>query len=180
MEKEKIIYFLTLRIQKGQEVKIDLSQMSIMNGYVPTTLEDIDNVTLNFTKDELLKEIDKENLAGVYINGSLCITDSANHRPLPVLTKDYVNDFNIFNYVSVNINNKNLMSNLNNKCQNLIATEEEKEKFKNAIHEANINAIFEGIKALSYEAKRELVCYVIDNISKKQVKGKERKLDKAA
>lgn len=180
MEKENIIYFLTLRIQKGQETRIDLSQMRVSQGFNPISLEDLDAFTLNFTKDELLKEIDNDNLAGEYINGTLCITDNQNHRPLPVLTKDYVGDFNIFNYITVNIHNKNLMSNLNNKYQNLMMNDIVKEKFKNAIHEENIDGIFEGIRELEYIHQRELVCYIIDSLSKKQDQGKERKLDKAA
>ena len=73
-------YFLTLRHQKGNEVKIDISLLEVAKGFYPRTLEEIDNFTLNFTKKELLQEIEKANIAGDFIDGLLCITDNHNHN----------------------------------------------------------------------------------------------------
>ena len=158
--KEK--YFLTLRLQKGNEVKIDISLLEIAKGYFPKTLEEIDNFTLNFTQEELIKEIDKANIADNYLEGLLCITDNAKHI-LPVLTKDYVQNFNIYNYLMANISNKTLMNNLINKYQNY-GSEADTQNFKKMLKVQNVDESYKLINKLAYFKRRKLLCYLIENV----------------
>ena len=151
-------YFLTLRYQKGNEVIIDISLLEVAKGFYPRTLEEIDDFTLNFTEEEILKEIEKANIAGDFLDGLLCITDNHKHKPLPVLTKDYVNNFNIYNYLKENINNKILMNKLVNKYQNY----SEDKDFKEAIKMQNVNEAFTLINKLPYFKRRKLLCYLIE------------------
>ncbi len=159
MQEEK--YFLTLRIQKGQEAKIDISSLAKAKGFFSTNLEEIDNFTLNFTYDELIEEIDEANIADAYLEGTLCITDNQNHRPLKVLTKDYVQNFNLYTFINDHLNDKKIMNNIVNKFHNFskMATYEE---FKKAINEGNIKVIFELLNDLDYLNRRKLLCYLID------------------
>lgn len=161
MEKEK--YFLTLRIQKGQEARIDISLLDIAKGYYPQSLKEIDIFTLNLTKNELLKEIDKANIADKYLEGDLCITSTKNIKPMPVLTKDYVNNFNIYNYLLENITNKKLMNNLINKFQNYENNENIIMNLKNNINNGNAIETFKIINNLDYIYQRKLLCYLIKN-----------------
>ena len=156
-------YFLTLRVQKGREAKIDLSLLEGARGFNSTDLRIIDQFTLNFTYNELMQEIIKANIADAYLTGELCITDNQNHRPLKVLTKDYVKDFNIFKYINENINNKKIMNNIVNKFHNY-SEEKMYNTFKTAVKEENRDVIFTLLNNLEYLDLRKLLCYLIETV----------------
>ena len=70
-------YFLSLEKRPGDTKFIDISKLSISHGFYPTTLQEIDSFTMNFTILELKNALKEDNLIEEdYINGKLIIQDN--------------------------------------------------------------------------------------------------------
>lgn len=173
-------YFLTLQLQKGKKVYIDIASLTIAQNFKPISLEDIDAFTISFTKEEILKAIAEANIADGYLEGNLCIIclEDKKEHVLPVLTKDIGGNFKIEQYLSNNINNKNLMNDFRNKFNNVVLDELSKQQLKAAFKELNLTRIYELFYQLPYINRRELIFYLINNLEKENKKYPELKLDK--
>ncbi len=176
---EELKYFLALQLIKGQEVLIDISVLDIAHLFNPRNLEEIDAFTLNFTKEEIINSIDRANIADGYLNGNLCIVLVRNKKVIDtkeVLTKDFVNNFELGQYLYSIINNKNLLSNFANKYNSYNIDIENKQLMITACKQRDIEQIYILFNKLDYINKREFLIYIINNTKKKN---KELKLDKA-
>ena len=177
---ETFKFCLALQLIKGQEVLIDISVLDIARLFNPRNLEEIDAFTLNFTKEEIINSIDRANIADGYLNGHLCVALVRGKKVIDIkeaLTKDFVNNFNLAQYLTSIINNKNLLSNFANKYNSYNVGVEDKKLMINACKETNIDEIYRLFNNLNYFSKREFLIYLINNINKQ--KDKELKLDKS-
>ncbi|MEG1506970.1 MAG: hypothetical protein RR478_05700, partial [Bacilli bacterium] len=158
-------------------IYIDISKLSISNGYLPVTLGEIDSFTMCFTKEEIMNAIIDANIAkDKYLNGKLCITDNQKHNPIDVITKDFLNEFNINLFLKENIKNKNLMNNIVNKLVSLISDTNLITSFKIFIKNEDITGIENIIFSIPYLTERKLFIYLIEMNNKILKSKKEREL----
>ncbi len=173
-------HFLALQTLPGKNVYIDISLLDLAGGYFPNTLEEIDAFTAYFSHEEIIKAIQRANLADQeFLNGTLCIVDNQKHKPLKVITKDYLDGFNFEQYLFLNLNDKNFTNLLINKATSLME-DNVKALFREKVKTEDLAAILEMINTIPYLKRRKLLVYLIDHYRQNKEKGQELKLDKAA
>lgn len=176
-------YCLALMLPKGRIALINIADLDISNHYLPQSLEEIDAFTMHFTEKEIKEAIKKANTASGFIDGTLCLVDVFYKKniPMQVLTKDFLNDFNIGQYIMSILPNKNLLNNFVNKYIALTNNEELKILIKEAVKEQDVTKIIDLFNKLEYLAKRELIAYlIVHKIEQNKKENPKLKLDKAA
>ena len=157
-------YSLALQKQKGNEVLINTLDLDIAKGFFSTDIEQIDAFTLNFTKEEIIASIERANIADGYLEGELIIQSLENKKDIKVaMTKDFVKDFEIGNYLYMIKDNKNLLSNFANKYMSIVNDENLKNRMKDALKN-NIEEMYKLFEELPYINKREFIVYLINSI----------------
>lgn len=177
-------FFLALQRRPGDSIFIDISKLSIAEGYIPHSLMEIDSFTIHFTVDEIKKSIKEANIAEAeYEEGSLVIQDSGKHKPLKVLDKSYVDEFNLDIFLKEHLGNKELMNNISYKFGNIVQNEQISEQFKVGVKTNNIEILLNIIFNIDYLLQRKFMIYLINiyhnKKDKKDIK-QELKRDKAA
>ena len=184
MEKiEEQRHFLALLRRPGDYVFIDTSKLDIAYGNYYLFLQDIDAFTLRFTKDEIMASIRRANIADEsYINGKLVIQDNQKHNPLPVIDKDFYNDFNIEEYLKSKISDKNKLNTIINKFAAIIKDDAMSKDFKDYLKSGNVDIAMNILFNSPYLLQRKFIVYLIEEYNKEKELEQEVELirDKAA
>ena len=162
-------HFLALQAMPGDYNYIDISKLSISNYYMPQTLADIDSFTMCFTTEEIMSAIEDANIVeDKYLSGALCIADNQKHNPIKVITKDFLNDFDLGKFLRDNSEDKNLMNTILNKLSALVSDEQLKAQFRIATRISDINKMLVIIYNLPYLTQRKFMIYCIEKNNEKK------------
>ena len=175
-------HFLAFLRRPGDYVFIDTSKLDICGNYL-ISLENIDDFTMKYTKEEIIASIKRANIADdTYLNGVLVIQDNQKHNPLPVIDKDFYGDFNVYSYLKEKIDDKNKISNIINKFSAIIKDERISKDFKEYLKSGNIEIALNILFDLPYLNIRKFIIYLVEERAKEQVLEIEPELvrDKAA
>lgn len=178
-------HFLALQDKPGDNIYIDISKLKIANHYCPSSLAEIDSFTMHFTTEEIMEAIRSENIVEErYLDGLLCIVDNQKHNPIEVMTKDYLDGFEIESFIRSIIGDKNLVNSLINKFGSVSKDEELTQELKNALNTNLIGQVMYIIFSLPYLTQRKYMVYLIEQhrLAKQKEFGKEIELlrDRAA
>lgn len=178
------IFFLALQRRPGDYVFIDISKLTLANGYNPNSLMEIDSFTMHFTTNEIKKAISEANIIEPeYEEGTLVIQDNNKHKPLKVLDKNYIDEFVLDTFLKENLENKELMNNIAYKFRYIVQNESIAEQFKTGVKTFNLGILLNIIFSLDYLLQRKFMVYLINvyhNKKDKRTKKNELKRDKAA
>ncbi|MBE6140554.1 MAG: hypothetical protein E7172_03350 [Firmicutes bacterium] len=164
-------FFLSLQTLPGDHVYIDVSQLNISNEYYPTSLAEIDSFTMHFTKEEIKESIKISNIVEEkYLEGKLIIVDNQKHKPLEVITKDFLNDFKVETFLQKAINDKVLSNNLINKFNALVKDENAADLFQNAVKNKKLESVLQVIFNIPYLIQRKFIIYLIETYNKVKTK----------
>ena len=176
-------HFLALMDRPGDCLLIDISKLDIANGYQPNNLAELDTFTMCFGTPEILASIKRANIADErYLNGTLVIQDNQKHKPLPVIDRDFYDNFRIDIFLKDHTVDKNVLNMIINKFGSFVKDEDILEKFKIAMRSNNINQALEVVFSIPYLEMRKFIVYLIELRNEEKVKVKKRELirDKAA
>ena len=172
-------HFLAMQAMPGDSAYIDISALKLSNGYMPSSLVEIDSFTMHFTYDQIIEDIKEANIvSSKYLNGKLVIVDNQKHNPLAVLTKDIYNNFDLYLFLTDNIDNKNLMNTIYNKYSAIVNDVPLSKVFKNSDALDMTNMILK----LPYLEQRKLMFYLLEkyNSLPEKIKSNEFVRDKVA
>lgn len=176
-------HFLALLRRPGDYIFIDISKLDISFGNYCLFLQDIDTFTLGFTKDEIMASIKRANIADEsYLNGELVIQDNQNHNPIPVIDKNFYNNFNIQEYLKSKINDKNKLNTIISKFTAIIKDDLISKDFKDYLKSGNIDIAINFLFTSPYLLQRKFIVYLIEEYNKEKELEQEVELirDKAA
>lgn len=176
-------HFLALMDRPGDYLLIDISKLDIANGYQPNNLAELDTFTMYFDASEILDAIKRANIADErYINGTLVIQDNQKHKPLPVIDRDFYDNFRIDLFLKEHLDDKNVLNMIINKFGSYVKDEEVLAKFKSAMRSGNIVQASEVVFSVPYLEMRKFIVYLVELRNKEKEKIKEQELirDKAA
>lgn len=176
-------HFLALMVRPGDYIYIDIAKLDIANGYVASSLDNIDSFTMHFTKEEIKESVIRGNLASnYYTNGKLVIQDNQKHNPLEVIDKEYYNNFRIDLYLKEVLNDKVKTNTILNKFRSICKDNNIYNAYARAIKNGNIDIVVDILFNLPYLELRKYIIYLIElrNKDLEKEKSKERIRDKAA
>lgn len=176
-------HFLALMDRPGDCVFIDISKLDIANGYQPNNLAELDTFTMYFGASEILEAIKRSNIADQrYLNGTLVVQDNQKHNPIPVIDRDYYDNFRVDLFLKEHLEDKNTMNMIINKLGSFVKDDETIQNFKNAVRSNNIDAACGILFSIPYLEQRRFIVYLIDLRNQEREKKKEQELirDKAA
>ena len=176
-------HFLALMDRPGDCIFVDISKLDIANGYQPNNLAELDTFTMYFSTPEIIEAIKRANIADErYINGTLVIQDNQKHKPLPIIDRDFYDNFRIDLFLKDHMDDKNTMNMIINKFGSFIKDEEVLAKFKDAIRSNNVTQALEVVFSMPYLTIRKFIVYLIELRDQEKEKMKEQELirDKAA
>ena len=151
-------YYLAIETKPKNYFPLNLTDLKIANNFNTYKLEELDAFTLKFTKQEIIDSIKEANL--LEINDSMPLVVIYNEknsiRKIDALTKDI--NFNLWNDLKDNYDNKAYLNKIFNFLNNKIAPED-LYKIKSS---HNLNAFLANIGALSYPIERKLYLYLYE------------------
>ncbi len=169
-------YLLILESKPGDFMPIALNTFSEGKNF-DGSIESIDAITSNYTEKELLEEIKKLNIVQFRnLEGKLLIKGSGKAR-LEVLFKDTFSEFILNDYIIDNIEDKQFLNKIFNKCKSLIDnySKEKVDKYlkrlklildssANNDEEKNnkVNQLFKHLNILPYCVKRKFNFYFLE------------------
>jgi hypothetical protein len=205
-------YDLVMKKDRGNYMPINISLL----GFSYESLNDIrsiDMFTSKYSKEQLLNAIKNANIIPTefLLSGELKIAmlDSNKHKYIvdfPVLTNDYLNGFNLENYLGNNLKDKAIINTIRNKYKDILESKTDinikddifvdfskvKEnnvaknninkkllEFDEAKNNNDVNKLIKLIFDLDYIDSRKLCSYIIENICEIN-KQKELLREKAA
>ena len=176
-------HFLALMDRPGDYCLIDISKLDIANGYQPNTLLELDTFTMYFGANEIIESIKRANIADLrYISGTLVVQDNQKHNPIPVIDRDFYDNFRIDLFLKDHSEDKNVMNTIINKFASFIKDNATIQNFKEAMRNNNIAAACEVVFSVPYFEQRKFVVYLIELRDQEREKEQEKELirDKAA
>src|SRR5574344_472836 len=160
------IYNLVIKKDRGNYMPINISLLGFNLGKLNDIMS-IDMFTSKYSKEELLKAIKNANIVtSDFLDGELKIAklDVKKHKYIvdyPILTSDYLNGFNLNNYLNNNIKDKSIMNIL-------------RSKYKDILVDKNVNVDNEETNAfIDFSKIKE------ENIIKKSINDKLLEFDEA-
>ncbi len=151
-------YYLAIETKPKNFFPINLADLNIAKNFTTWKLEELDNFTLKFTEEEIIKSIREANLLDITENMAVVIIYYEKNvvRKAEVLTKEKYYD--MWAYLKDNYQNKNLLNKiynfLNNKVDSEILT-----KLKN---NSNVNDFLNALMKLQYSVQRKLYFYLYE------------------
>ena len=177
-------YFLALVRRPGDSKFIDISKLSIAQGYNPKSLAELDSFTMHFTQEELRNAIREDNVVEEsFLNGNFVIQDREKQHHFEVIDKDFLGDFQLITYFKEHLNNKGIMNNISYKLSTLGTDSNIMAEFKKAKDLQDTHLIANIITNIDYLTQRVFIVYLLHLYQKEQLvkdKKKERTRDKAA
>ncbi len=134
---------------------INLRDLKISNNYNTDKLEELDNFTLKYTKNDIMNAIKEANLLDINEDMSLVIIyyEKNDIRTLPILTKEI--SFDMWKYIKDNYEDKNFK----NKVFNFLNNKVEINNLKSA---KDLNEFLMIISGVPYIIKRKLYFYLYE------------------
>lgn len=157
-----VSYHLVLESRPGDFMPIDINllQNSYQN-YNYSSIENIDNFTKNYTKQELFKMITDSNIVpNSYLKGNLKVINDNRYR-YQLLSKDHL--FALDTFLKNNINNKERMNHFLNIYFKYSFGN--KEEMITAIKNKNINKAIFLLLNLPYLYIRSIYVYLLNHFS---------------
>lgn len=156
MEKK---YYLAIETMPRSYFPINLSDLKIADNFTTTKLEELDNFTLKFTKDEIIAAVKMANLLEIKNNMPLIIIYHEKNvvRKMEVLTKDI--SFDMWEYLKETLDNKTIQNKIHNFLQNKIS----KETLDNLKNIKDYKELINIISNMPYEVERKLYFYLYEN-----------------
>lgn len=150
-------YYLAVETRPRNYFPINLSDLNIFNSS-PTSLDKLDALTLKFSKPEILDAIKESNLLDIDINMNLVVIyyENNNIRKIDALTKEI--NFDMWDFLKKNYNNKNIINKIYNFLNNKISEEE----FKSIKESNDLKEFINNISKLSYLNQRKLYFYLYE------------------
>lgn len=151
-------YYLAIETKPKNFFPINLADLNIAKNFITWKLEELDNFTLKFTEEEIIKSIREANLLDITENMAVVVIYYEKNvvRKAEVLTKEKYYD--MWAYLKDNYQNKNLLNKiynfLNNKVDSEILT-----KLKN---NSNVNDFLNTLMKLQYSVQRKLYFYLYE------------------
>lgn len=176
-------HFLALLDRPGDFVLIDISRLDIANGYHPNTLAELDTFTMYFSRQEILEAIKRANIAEQrYLNGNLVVQDNQKHKPIPVIDRDFYDNFRIDLFLKDKMGDKNTANKLINKLGAWVKDSKVLNDFKLAILTNNLDDVCDIIFNLPYLVQRKYIIYLLEWRNKdREIEQKQELIrDKAA
>lgn len=176
-------HFLALMDRPGDYCLIDISKLDIANGYQPNTLLELDTFTMHFGATEIIESIKRANIADLrYISGTLVVQDNQKHNPIPVIDRDFYDNFCIDLFLKEHSEDKNVMNMIINKFGSFIKDDATIQNFKEAMRNNNIAAACDVLFNVPYLNMRKFVVYLLELRDQEREKVQEKELirDKAA
>lgn len=174
-------HFLALMKRPGDYSFISISKLDIADNYSYDNLMNIDGWTMKYSRDEIIESIKRSNIVPAeYLYGTLVIQDNQKHNPLPVIDKDYYDNFKIDDFLHKASSNKILLNTIINKYNSIFI--DENALFSSALKTGNINAALDILFTMPYLEIRRFMIYLIELRNKEREKNKSKELirDKAA
>ncbi len=175
MEKVENKYYLILEKvnRPGDYSYINISDLPDGKNYNSSDINSIDSYTFLYSKEELIDIIKKENIVTIdyILEGELKIIKNNGKMRLPVTYKEMFESFNLVEFITMNIKNKNLMNTLYNKYAKL--NNQNNIEFKKLLEEEKISELVNYINNLEYVKRRMLYFYIIEKMNFKKPKVKE-------
>ena len=170
-------HFLALMARPGDYAFIDISRLDISENYHPNNLMELDGFTMYFSSEEIISSISRANLVdGKYLNGKLVIQDNQKHNPLPLIDKNFYNDFRIDLFLKSKMGNKDEINTIINKFMAIVKDESVTNKFKNALKSYNIDEAIDIVFNIDYLMQRRFIVYLIEYRDKERELEKEKEL----
>lgn len=151
-------YFLAVETKPNNYFPINLTDVKIFNGKTSTYLDELDHLTLAYTKEEIMLSIKEANLLDIDLEMPLIVLyyEKDKARKAPALTKDV--SFDMWLEIKKNYHDKNYLNKIINFYNNKIS-KEELEKVKNT---NNVEAFLYEISKLAYQDQRKLYFYLYE------------------
>ena len=151
-------YFLAVEIKPNNYFPINLLDLKIFS-YTTTNLNELDSLTLEYTKKEIMDAIRDANLLEVEDNMPLIIMyyEKEKTRKIAALTKDI--EFDMWQNLNENIEDKNYR----NKIINFLNNKIEKEDWNELKAAQDKTAFLRKIGVLAYPIQRKLYFYLYEN-----------------
>ena len=182
MQKQDIQkHFIALMKRPGDYSFIPITKLDLADRYSYDGLVDIDAWTMKYSREEIINSIKRANIVSDgYLNGTLVIQDNQKHNPLPIIDKDFYDNFRIDEFLNNSLNDKNKINTIINKYNSL--SNDDNRLFSEALKKGNVNMAIDIIFVMPYLEMRKLMIYLIElrNKEKEKEKNKELKRDKAA
>lgn len=182
MQKQEVQkHFLALLRRPGDYSLVPITKLDIADSYSYDSLMDIDAWTMKYTKEEIVASIIRANIvSSEYISGELVIQDNQKHNPLPVIDKEYYNNFKIDEFLHNSMSDKNRINTIINKYNALF--DENNELFSKALRNGSVNMALDLLFMMPYLNIRKFIIYLIElrNKDLEIAKNKELVRDKAA
>ena len=153
-------YHLVLEARPRDFMPIDINLLTKDHVHLFSSIEEIDNFTKKYSKEELMIMIsDSNTVPSSYLGGNLEIINDHKYR-YPVLYK--TTNFSLDEFLINNINDKKVM----NKFLNIYLKMDNshKEQMQEAIGSKDIQKILYLLFSLSYLDVRNIYTYLNDNI----------------
>lgn len=150
-------YYLAVETRPRNYFPINLNDLNIFNSS-PTSLDKLDALTLKFSKPEIFKAIKENNLLDIDLNMNLVIIyyENNNIRKIDALTKEI--NFDMWDFLKKNYNNKNVINKIYNFLNNKISEEE----FKSIRESNDLEEFINNVSKLSYLNQRKLYFYLYE------------------
>lgn len=112
-------YYLAISTEKKSPMPIELDRISPL--LIQGDLKKLDEYTVNYTYDALMRIIEQNNLIAYdYYGGNLQIlSKSSKTLKIPVMCSDTFNNFDLSEFIISEIKNKNLMNKVFNQFRNI-------------------------------------------------------------
>ena len=151
-------YYLAVETKPKNYFPIDLSNLSISNGFTSFQLAELDSFTLKFTKKDIMDSIKEANLLEIEDNMPLVIIyhEKEMVRKTEVLTKDI--QFDLWQDIHQNFENKLYL----NKIYNFLHKKIDDEDFNKLKKSLNEDVFLNEINHLPYMIQRKLYFYLYE------------------
>ena len=174
-------HFLALMKRPGDYSFISISKLDIADNCSYDTLMNIDRWTMKYSCGDIMESIRRANIvAAEYLNGELVIQDNQKHNPLPVIDKNYYDNFNINEFLHKVLGNKALLNTVINKYNAIF--DDKDSLYVTLLKSHNVSAAVEILLSMPYLDVRKYIVYLIELRNKEREKEKNKELirDKAA
>ncbi len=155
MEKD---FYLAVEVTPNNYFPVNLLDLNISNGFNSVKLEEIDNFTLRYTKEEILNAIKSANMLDVNNDMPLVViyNEKDGVRKSMALTKDI--NFDMWTYIKDNYHDKAFINKVYNFLRNKVSV-----NVANSLKQTNnLEQYINTISSLDYLLQRKLYFYLYE------------------
>lgn len=152
-------FYLAIETKPNNYFPINIGDVKLFQNKITTNLEELDALTLKFTKKEIMNAIKEANLLEIEEDMPLIVLyyEKGHARKIKALTKDI--SFDMWASIKENYANKNYQNKIINYLNNKVSPEE-LEKIKES---TNLEEFLKSISSIPYFMERKLYFYLYEN-----------------